>query len=258
MIFLSHTSTDKPIVKQIAITLEKVYGRANIFYDEWSIQPGDSIIGKMNSGLVNCEFFFFFISENSLKSKMVELEWQSAIMQLSKKIKFIPVKLDNSLIPTLISQFLYIDLYSNGIDVAVRQMIDVIDGNNTFVPQSNFSNLAAYIHKIDSKTVHIEIKAKYYLEPHSRYLIVVENSENDFSISFPDFNEYFSGFNKSISFSDGIHNCVLAEVSSPTSPNFPVKVILNSEKENIIKILYVMHATSRQDFSSIPTYFVKK
>ena len=87
MIFLSHTSIDKPIVRQIAITLENVYGRSNIFYDEWSIQPGDSIVGKMNSGLNNCEFFFFFISKNSLKSKMVELEWQSAIMQLSKKMR---------------------------------------------------------------------------------------------------------------------------------------------------------------------------
>lgn len=41
MIFLSHNKQDKIIVRQIAETFEKVFGREKVFYDEWSIQPGD-------------------------------------------------------------------------------------------------------------------------------------------------------------------------------------------------------------------------
>lgn len=75
MIFISHTAKDKAIVEPIALRLAQVYGQNNVFYDSWSIQPGDGIIDKMNEGLTNCKFFFFFVSKNSLQSNMVKLEW---------------------------------------------------------------------------------------------------------------------------------------------------------------------------------------
>lgn len=63
MIFISHTAKDKAIVEPIALRLAQVYGQNNVFYDSWSIQPGDGIIDKMNEGLTNCKFFFFFVSK---------------------------------------------------------------------------------------------------------------------------------------------------------------------------------------------------
>ena len=94
MIFISHTAKDKTIVEPIALRLAQVYGQNNVFYDSWSIQPGDGIIDKMNEGLTNCKFFFFFVSKNSLQSNMVKLEWQNAILKASNgTAKLIPVKL---------------------------------------------------------------------------------------------------------------------------------------------------------------------
>ena len=61
-IFISHNYKDKPIIEPIAIKLGEIYGRENVFYDSWSIQPGDGIIDKMNDGLLECDFFFFFVS----------------------------------------------------------------------------------------------------------------------------------------------------------------------------------------------------
>ena len=66
MIFISHNHKDKPLVDMIARQLEISFGRDNIFYDSWSIQPGDSIIGKMNEGLQQTSIFFYFLSQNSL------------------------------------------------------------------------------------------------------------------------------------------------------------------------------------------------
>ena len=258
MIFLSHNIADKPIVRQIAQSLENVYGRESVFYDEWSIQPGDSIIGKMNNGIEKCKYFFFFVSENSLKSKMVELEWQAAIMKLINGIIFIPVRLDKSLMPAILTQILYIDLYTYGLSEAIRQIIDVINGNNTYRPQNNFSNLVAYIGRTDNKNINIEIRAEYYLEPHSRYLLVVDNNENDLNWTLPDFNMYTSAFNKNIPFTDGEHNCILIEVNNPTSPNFPVKIVLESKSKSRLSLLYIMHATSRKNFSTIPIKYVTK
>ena len=54
MIFLSHNYKDKPVVEQVALKLSAIYGQQNVFYDSWSIQPGDGIIDKMEEGLRNC------------------------------------------------------------------------------------------------------------------------------------------------------------------------------------------------------------
>lgn len=58
MIFLSHNSKDKLIVEQVALKLKGIYGQNNVFYDSWSIQPGDGILDKMNEGLTSCKYFF--------------------------------------------------------------------------------------------------------------------------------------------------------------------------------------------------------
>lgn len=68
MIFHSHNFKDGDI-----------FGQENVFYDSWSIQPGDGIIDQMNDGLTQCKLFFFFVSNNSLNSEMVKLEWQNAL-----------------------------------------------------------------------------------------------------------------------------------------------------------------------------------
>ena len=59
MIFLSHTHDDKPFVEPIAIKLKDIFGQDKVFYDSWSIQPGDGIIDRMNEGLTAPDFVFF-------------------------------------------------------------------------------------------------------------------------------------------------------------------------------------------------------
>lgn len=58
MIFLSHNKNDKPVVEQVALRLRNIYGQEKVFYDSWSIQPGEGIIDKMEKGLTNCKYFF--------------------------------------------------------------------------------------------------------------------------------------------------------------------------------------------------------
>ena len=130
--FLSHNFKDKDIVEHIALKLKSIYGQNNIFYDSWSIQPGEGIIDKMNEGLNNMDYFFFFVSRNSLQSNMVKLEWQNAIYIASQnKCRFVPIKIDDCIMPSILMQNLYIDFYNNGIEVGFSQMMDVINGVNT-------------------------------------------------------------------------------------------------------------------------------
>lgn len=254
MIFLSHNFHDKPLVRQIAETLEQRYGKDKVFYDEWSIQPGDSFIQKMDEGLSGCKYFFFFISENSLKSKMVELEWQSALVKkVRENIKFIPVKIDKCIIPQILTHTLYVDLFSQGLEVAKRQIMDVINGENTYQNNENkFHNIIGYISQ-EAKKVIVEFRAEYYMEPHSKYLILIDNNEED--LDYKGLGMTFSpSFLKEIKLDNGENYRGAIHISRPeaTSPGFPFIVELTQKMEKEIKVLELMKAVSKDKYEMIP------
>lgn len=185
MIFISHTHDDKPIVEPIALRLAKVFGHGNVFYDSWSIQPGDGIINKMDEALTQCKFFFFFVSKKSLLSEMVKLEWQNTIIKATKgEVKLIPVKLDDCLMPSVLLQTLYIDLYGKGQEIALRQMIDVVSGSNTFREKDVqvFQNIRGYVSEIENGC-RIEFRTEAYMEPQSKFVVLVGNNEEELECS---------------------------------------------------------------------------
>jgi len=64
-VFISHTSTDKAvIVKQLASDLRNA--GAEVFYDEWSIQPADRLRDKISTGIRRCTHFLVVISARSV------------------------------------------------------------------------------------------------------------------------------------------------------------------------------------------------
>jgi len=73
---------DKPLIEPVAIRLGAIFGQNQVFYDSWSIKPGDGIIDQMNKGLEAPEFVFFFVSANSLNSGMVKLDGKTRSTQL--------------------------------------------------------------------------------------------------------------------------------------------------------------------------------
>ena len=253
MIFLSHNSKDKAIVEQVAKPLLQIYGADKVFYDSWSIKPGDSIIDKMNNGIANCEFFLFFISENSLNSEMVKLEWQSALMaRANHSITFIPVRISNVNPPHIIAQLLYIDLYRNGLDVAIRQIIDTINGTNSYIINDNFSNVVAYVQQ-KAREFSIEFRAEYFLEPHPCFLILVENEQQDLLYSAIRQVIVTNGFHKDIVVDGKKCNAIYIGIHEPISPNFPLVVEIKPQTDKPVKILGVMQQVSGNgEFQTIP------
>ncbi len=253
MIFLSHNYKDKSIVEQFALNLKNVYGQDRVFYDSWSIQPGDGIIDKMNEGLHNCRYFIFFISQNSLSSEMVKLEWQNALYKVAKeRIVFIPVRLDKSIMPAILTQTLYIDLFSQGLDVALRQVIDVIDGNNTYRgPQREYSNLTAYKYKENDRLV-VECHAEHYFEPISSFMFCTNHDSNDIYAKVRGEASYWSS-NKNGGMLGNIKvNYVELGISKGTVPGFPFVVELSSRSGMAFDIDYVLHEKRKGDFFPIP------
>jgi hypothetical protein len=255
MIFLSHTHSDKALVDEIAGRLAKTFGKEAIFYDSWSIQPGDGIIDKMNAGLANCSFFFFFVSKKSLQSNMVKLEWQNALLKATKgETKVIPVKVDDVLMPAVLLQTLYVDVFGEGLETAVRQMVDVVSGQNTYKPKNEhgFQNVRAYVTG-NSQKLSIELRAEAYMEPHSRYLILLDNTEAELGWNAVGEGQYESGFNSGVTLNNGtVVNALLIARHSPTSPGFPFVVELTAKAAAQIKIRGVMRIVARDQFAAIP------
>ncbi len=253
MIFLSHNTKDKPIVEPIAIRLSTIFGANNVFYDSWSIQPGDGIIDKMNEGIEKVKYFFLFISTNSLSSNMVKLEWQNALMKATQgKCKIIPVRLDGSLIPAILMQTLYLDLYTNGIEVVLKQIVDVVSGNSTFIPQhEHFSNVEALIEARD--TIMVTIQAKHFMEPTSMFIICIKNTENELSYQVLSDSVVELGFNKNIHISNGeTYNGIYIHALRATTPQNPVIVNLTPKNNAKIQVEMVMKGENNHDFHSVP------
>ncbi len=253
MIFLSHNHKDKPIIEQLAVRLKDTFGQDKVFYDSWSIQPGDGVIDKMNEGLDKCKFFIFFVSKNSLQSKLVELEWQNAILKATKgETKFIPVKLDDCLMPPVLLQTLWINLFQDGLEVTLRQLIDVISGENTYRQPAEFHNLIAEVKKLDNKLI-IECKAIHYMEPISNYLLLVNNTKGELKFKCISQVMFMGGFNEGIKLNNGkIFNGQTMSIGAATVPGFPFVAEITKKKDIDIKFIGVMHEKQRGQWGLIP------
>ena len=255
MIFISHNHADKTIIESIALKLADIFGKENVFYDSWSMQPGDGIIDKMNDGLEKCTHFFYFVSKNSINSNMVKMEWQSAVYKASKgKCKVIPVRLDATSMPAILSQSLYIDLYTNGLDASVGQMVNVIQGNSTFNANANtFSNLSFKIESQTETEITFKIYASHYLEPIPNFLILIKNNVGELDFSLPTEGMFNGGFNKDIKLDNGnVVNAQLMKASRGITPTMPMAILIKKDKSIDFKFVGVLHQTAENKYSLIP------
>lgn len=257
-IFLSHNSKDKAIVEPIAIRLARIFGQNNIFYDSWSIQPGDGIVDKMNSGLFECDYFFFFVSKNSLQSKMVKLEWQNALLKAtSSMVKLVPVKLDDCLMPTILMQTLYIDIYGKGLEYGFRQIVDVINNNNVFQKEfQTYENLRAKI-KAKGNSYKIEIAVMTYFEPIARFLILIDCDPNSVDINCTSDSMRITNSQTGLIMDNGFMcNALYEAVSRGIAPGFPYRVEIKHKKGDSFICFGIMRAVTDSEYRLIPCEFI--
>lgn len=110
-VFLSHSSKDKKIVREVYKALSSSH--IDVWIDEMEIIPGEMIIERIENGLEIAHILILFISRNSNTSSWVDYEWKSYIDQRlrnGQKVYLIPVILDDCEISNSIKKFKYIKL----------------------------------------------------------------------------------------------------------------------------------------------------
>lgn len=256
-IFLSHNHADKPVVEPVALRLAQIFGESAVFYDSWSIRPGDGIIDQMNKGLEAPEFVFFFVSTNSVASQMVRLEWQNALHLATRgKTRMIPVRVDGSAMPALLTQTLYIDMFSAGIEAAIAQIVSVTQGSSSFTPQhQGFSNLTFSIADNADGSIVLTIKASHLMEPNGSFLIATNNTKDEISCVMANGQSHFGGFQEnSVTSQDGtfVNGYLFRMMGGAITPTHPLRIKINKTKETPLSVLAVLHESGENQWSQIP------
>jgi hypothetical protein len=107
-VFLSHSSKDKPVVRDIAERLRK--DGLRVWFDEWILKPGHHIQAQIEEGLEQSRVLVLCMSANAFGSDWAQLESGTFRFRdpLNKDLRFIPLRLDEAPIKSALAHFLYI------------------------------------------------------------------------------------------------------------------------------------------------------
>lgn len=176
-IFISYSHKDSNFVLPIAEELLKIYGKESVIIDKFSNHPGDSLVGFVNSSLEVFTHFIFFISQNSINSYLVSMEWKNALLLCKDKSRrFIPVIVDSVQVPAILNDKIYVNLYAHGILHAFQEIRDSID-SNSYIDGIHLNNLNARI-KIQENRTQLTIVSKLYSEPNASFCVVFKKKQS--------------------------------------------------------------------------------
>ncbi|MEM9091028.1 MAG: TIR domain-containing protein [Cyanobacteria bacterium P01_F01_bin.53] len=129
-VFLSHSSKDKDVVREIANRL-KADG-VRVWFDEWEIHPGDNIPHKLEEGLEHSRMLVLCMSAQAFGSDWAQLESNTFRFRdpLNHSRRFIPLQLDDVPLKGSLAQFQYIDWTTRDHQAAYSQLLATCQPNN--------------------------------------------------------------------------------------------------------------------------------
>lgn len=126
--FLSHSSTDKAFIRQLAADLTA--NGISVWLDEQRIRVGDSIPEKIAQGLAESDYFLIGMSQKSSGSAWVQKELNNALMTevQRRKVHIMPLKLDDTPMPLIIGDKKYAD-FSKSYKAGLDELLTALKGN---------------------------------------------------------------------------------------------------------------------------------
>ncbi len=117
--FISHSTLDKPFVRQLAVDL--LAAGVKVWIDEQRIVVGDSIPEKVAQGVAESDFFVVVLSKNSVQSPWVTKELNHALVKEieRRRVTMYPIRLDDAPIPETIKDKKYANFsvsYARGLE----------------------------------------------------------------------------------------------------------------------------------------------
>jgi hypothetical protein len=125
-IFISHNKADKDSARALAVLL--VEQGVDVWFDEWELRPGDSIVGGIEEGLSDAGFFVLFWSKAAEASNWVGTEVRAFLRRRvdDDGLKIVPLMVDGTKLPTLVADYRGYDLASG---VQLEDVVSEMTGN---------------------------------------------------------------------------------------------------------------------------------
>jgi TIR domain len=127
--FLSYNHSDKRTARRLGSQLKLV--GADVWFDDWEVAAGDSIVGKVNEGLAMVDTLIVVWSANADRSQWVRAELETAIVRsLGEEHRFrvIPVRLDETVLPALLRPLKWVELNDDELGGGVGRVVNEIMG----------------------------------------------------------------------------------------------------------------------------------
>ena len=148
-IFLSHSSNDSPLVKQVHDCL----GSGIAWLDYAEIEWGDLFLTKISEALSEATDFMLFWSANSAKSRWVEFELNTAFIRMMNEegITLRIVRLDTTDLPLHLRAYQYLDVSTS--PDPVKQIVDAVHSlpnANRAIQRNRFVNRADELSRLET------------------------------------------------------------------------------------------------------------
>jgi hypothetical protein len=125
-VFISHRRSDTKEAERLANEVRRAGHQ--VWFDEWEINIGDSIIERMNKGLSGTTYFVVCYSSAGIEVPWMGREWLSALARQldGHSVKILPVLLTRGAPPAILADIKYADLtkeWSTGIKLLLRAIV---------------------------------------------------------------------------------------------------------------------------------------
>jgi TIR domain len=109
-VFISHRRSDASEAEHLAHDI-RAAGHT-VWLDDWEIDLGDSIVGRMQEGLAASRYLVLCYSTSDVLAPWISREWLSALARQMNgaSVKLLPVVLTGGGPPAILSDIHYVDL----------------------------------------------------------------------------------------------------------------------------------------------------
>ena len=154
--FISYNKADGQWAKWVAGTLEE-YGYTTII-QAWDFKPGNNFVLEMQNAILSCKRTILILSQSYLDSEYCQVEWASIFNcdPTGKRAELIPIRVADVKPEGLLSSIIYIDLFEQPEEIAVKKLLNGISYNEnprkkSGFPLSKFNGISDKLSENDSE-----------------------------------------------------------------------------------------------------------